>query len=162
MLFSSSKLGHIGQILSTGAVWEIGTSAFTPPTANEIETFVHVVIQVVVGIVTVMATVRKMLQKPESVVKMPAVGVVASPTPEPPAPVAPPASWPAPSLAPAPPEPRAQLSPYSAAWVGGVPAGCSAGAGEATTPTAGSFTTDSGFCSILRTVATTVTMPTTT
>ena len=81
MLFSSSKLGHIGQILSTGAVWEIGTSAFTPPTANEIETFVHVVIQVVVGIVTVVATVRKMLQKPESVVKLPAVGVVASPAP---------------------------------------------------------------------------------
>jgi hypothetical protein len=79
MLFSSSKLGHIGQILSTGAVWEIGTSAFTPPTANEIETFVHVVIQVVVGIVTVVATVRKMLQKPESVVKLPAVGVVAAP-----------------------------------------------------------------------------------
>lgn len=81
MLFSSSKLGHIGQILSTGAVWEIGTSAFTPPTANEIETFVHVVIQVVVGIVTVVATVRKMLQKPESVVKMPAVGAVAVPAP---------------------------------------------------------------------------------
>ena len=81
MLFSSSKLGHIGQILSTGAVWEIGTSAFTPPTANEIETFVHVVIQVVVGIVTVVATVRKMLQKPESVVKMPAVGAVATPAP---------------------------------------------------------------------------------
>ena len=83
MLFSSSKLGHIGQILSTGAVWEIGTSAFTPPTANEIETFVHVVIQVVVGIVTVVATVRKMLQKPETVVKLPAVGVVAAPAPAP-------------------------------------------------------------------------------
>ena len=90
MLFSSSKLGHIGQILSTGAVWEIGTSAFTPPTANEIETFVHVVIQVVVGIVTVVATVRKMLQKPESVVKLPAVGVVASPAPAEPAPATPP------------------------------------------------------------------------
>ena len=81
MLFSSSKLGHIGQILSTGAVWEIGTSAFTPPAASEIETFVHVVIQVVVGVVTVVATVRKMFQKPETVVKLPAVGtVVASPT----------------------------------------------------------------------------------
>lgn len=79
MLFSSSKLGHIGQILSTGAVWEIGTSAFTPPTANEIETFVHVVIQVVVGVVTIYATVRKMFQRPEAVVKLPAVGVVAAP-----------------------------------------------------------------------------------
>ena len=79
MLFSSSKLGHISQILSTGAVWEIGTSAFTPPTANEIETFVHVVIQVVVGVVTIYATVRKMFQRPEAVVKLPAVGVVAVP-----------------------------------------------------------------------------------
>ncbi|WP_201978050.1 hypothetical protein [Hymenobacter rubidus] len=50
----------------------------------------HVVIQVVVGIVTVVATVRKMLQKPESVVKLPAVGVVASPVPvEQPAPATP-------------------------------------------------------------------------
>ncbi|HEX8429186.1 hypothetical protein [Hymenobacter sp.] len=80
MLFSSSKLGHIGQILSTGAVWEISTSAFTPPTANEIETFVHVVIQVVVGVVTIYATVRKMFQKPETVVKLPAVGAVVAPS----------------------------------------------------------------------------------
>ncbi|MCC3152782.1 hypothetical protein Q3A66_07230 [Hymenobacter sp. BT770] len=79
MLFSSSKLGHIGQILSTGAAWEIGTSAFTPPTANEIETFVHVVIQVVVGVVTIYATVRKMFQKPETVVQLPAVGTVVAP-----------------------------------------------------------------------------------
>lgn len=86
MLFSSSKLGHIGQILSTGAVWEIGTSAFTPPTANEIETFVHVVIQVVVGVVTIYATVRKMFQKPETVVKLPAVGAVVAPTVPPAAP----------------------------------------------------------------------------
>ena len=84
MLFSSSKLGHIGQILSTGAVWEIGTSAFTRPTAGEIETFVHVVIQVVVGVVTVVATVRKMFQKPETVVKLPAVAVpVPAPAAEP-------------------------------------------------------------------------------
>ena len=83
MLFSSSKLGHIGQILSTGAVWEIGTAAFTPPAASEIETFVHVVIQVVVGVVTVVATVRKMFQKPETVVKLPAVGAVAVPAPAP-------------------------------------------------------------------------------
>ena len=92
MLFSSSKLGHIGQILSTGAVWEIGTSAFTPPTANEIETFVHVVIQVVVGVVTIYATVRKMFQRPESVVKLPAVCVVAAPPPPPAASPPPPAA----------------------------------------------------------------------
>ncbi len=92
MLFSSSKLGHISQILATGAVWEFGTTAFTPPTAGEIETFVHVVIQVVVGIVTVVATIRKMFQKPETVVKLPAVGAVAvpaAPTAEPVAPVTP-------------------------------------------------------------------------
>ena len=87
MLFSSSKLGHIGQIISTGAVWEIGTSAFTPPTANEIETFVHVIIQIVVGVVTIYATVRKMFQKPESVVKLPAVGAVVAPSALPATPV---------------------------------------------------------------------------
>ena len=87
MLFSSTKLGHIGQILTTGAVWEIGTSAFTPPTAGEFETFVHVVIQVVVGVVTIVATVLKMFQKPETVVKLPAVGAVVTPS-------APPASAP--------------------------------------------------------------------
>ena len=92
MLFSSSKLGHIGQILSTGAVWEIGTSAFTPPTANEIETFVHVVIQVVVGVVTIYATVRKMFQRPEAVVKLAAVGVVAGPPASPAAAPMPPAA----------------------------------------------------------------------
>jgi hypothetical protein len=92
MLFSSSKLGHIGQILSTGAVWEIGTSAFTPPTANEIETFVHVVIQVVVGVVTIYATVRKMFQRPEAVVKLPAVGVVAAPPTPPVVAIEPPAA----------------------------------------------------------------------
>ncbi|WP_310391367.1 hypothetical protein [Hymenobacter sp.] len=39
----------------------------------------HVVIQVVVGVVTIYATVRKMFQKPESVVKLPAVGAVVVP-----------------------------------------------------------------------------------
>ena len=43
------------------------------------ETFVHVVIQVVVGIVTIYATVRKMFQKPETVVMLPAVGAVVAP-----------------------------------------------------------------------------------
>ena len=81
MLFSSSKIGHISQILATGAVWEIGTQAFTPPTAGEIETFVHVVIQVVVGLVTIYATVRKMFQKPETVVQLPAREVGAGPLP---------------------------------------------------------------------------------
>lgn len=79
MLFSSSKLGHIGQMLTVFGAWEVGSSAFTPPTANEIETFVHIVVQVVVGLVTIYATVRKMFQKPETVVKLPAVGAVVTP-----------------------------------------------------------------------------------
>ena len=82
MLFSTSKFGHIAQIISTGAVWEIGTNAFTPPTAGEIETFVHVVIQVVVGVVTIVATLRKMFQKPEAVVRLPVVGVAVVPVAE--------------------------------------------------------------------------------
>ncbi len=88
MLFSSSKLGHIGQMLTVFGAWEVGSSAFTPPTANEIETFVHIVVQVVVGLVTIYATVRKMFQKPETVVKLPAVGAVVAPpaAPAPPTP----------------------------------------------------------------------------
>jgi len=68
MLPSKSQLSYSDQILSTRVVWKIGTVAFTPPIVNGIKTFVHVVMQVVlVWAVTICVTVRKMLQKPETV-----------------------------------------------------------------------------------------------
>ena len=76
MVFSSSKIGQVAQILASGAVGEIGINSFTPPTSGEIEMFVHVLVQVVVGLVTIYATVRKLFQSPETVVKLPVAAVV--------------------------------------------------------------------------------------
>ena len=50
-----------------------------PPDPGQIETYGHLIIQVLVAIVTIWATVRKALQKPENVVKASVVGVVAVP-----------------------------------------------------------------------------------
>ena len=79
MFFSSSKLGQSVQILASGVLGQIGINTFTPPTAGEIETFVHIVVQVVVGVVTIYATVRKMFQQPQAVVQLPAAVVTAVP-----------------------------------------------------------------------------------
>ncbi|MBU6122257.1 hypothetical protein [Hymenobacter siberiensis] len=76
MFFSSSKFGQTVQILASGALGQIGINTFTPPTAGEIESFVHIVVQVIVGVVTIYATVRKMYQHPETVVQLPAAVVV--------------------------------------------------------------------------------------
>lgn len=43
-----------------------------PPDPDKIENYGHLIIQGLVAIVTIWATVRKALQKPESVVKVPA------------------------------------------------------------------------------------------
>lgn len=77
MIFSSSKFGQEVEILATGALGQLGIHTFTPPTSGEIETFIHTLVQVVVGLVTIYATVRKLFQQPESVVKLPATGSVA-------------------------------------------------------------------------------------
>lgn len=75
MLFSTTKAGHIGQILSTAFFGQVLTSSLTPPDPGQIETYGHLLIQVVVAAVTVWATIRKALQKPEAVVKVPAATV---------------------------------------------------------------------------------------
>ena len=82
MLFSSTKAGHIGQILSTAFFGQVVTNSLTPPDPGQIEVYGHLVIQVLVAVVTIWATVRKALQKPETVVKVPAAAVaVAVPAP---------------------------------------------------------------------------------
>ena len=81
MFFSSSKLGQSVQILASGALGQIGINTFTPPTAGEIESFVHIVVQVIVGVVTIYATVRKMFQQPQAVVQLPAAVVVTAAPP---------------------------------------------------------------------------------
>ncbi|QKG55225.1 hypothetical protein GKZ68_00365 [Hymenobacter sp. BRD128] len=72
MLFSSTKAGHIGQILSTAVFGQVVSNSLTPPDPGQIETYGHLVIQILVAAVTIWATIRKALQKPESVVKVPA------------------------------------------------------------------------------------------
>ena len=81
MFFSSSKFGQSVQILASGALGQIGINTFTPPTAGEIESFVHIVVQVIMGVVTIYATVRKMFQHPQTVVQLPAAVVVTAAPP---------------------------------------------------------------------------------
>ena len=93
MVFSSTRLGQSAQILFAGVLGEVGINTFTLPTAGEIETFVHVVVQVVVGLVTIYATVRKMFQRPETVIKLPVNASVLLPT-DPPATISAPVAGP--------------------------------------------------------------------
>lgn len=72
MLFSSTKAGHIGQIISTALFGQVLSSSLTPPDPGQIELYGHLIIQVLVALVTIWATIRKALQKPEAVVKVPA------------------------------------------------------------------------------------------
>jgi hypothetical protein len=71
-LFSSTKAGHIGQILSTALFGQVVSNSLTPPAPGQIELYGHLVIQVLVAVVTIWATIRKALQKPEAMVKVPA------------------------------------------------------------------------------------------
>jgi hypothetical protein len=72
MLFSSTKAGHIGQIIGTALFGQVLSNSLTPPDPGQIELYGHLIIQVLVALVTIWATIRKALQKPEAVVKVPA------------------------------------------------------------------------------------------
>ena len=78
-MFSSTKTGHLAHILATALVGQVASNELTPPDPGKIEEYGHLLIQALVAIVTIWATVRKALQKPENVVKAPVVGVVAGP-----------------------------------------------------------------------------------
>ena len=78
-MFSSTKTGHLAHIFATALVGQVASNELTPPDPDKIENFGHLIIQALVAIVTIWATVRKALQKPENVVKGPVVGVVAVP-----------------------------------------------------------------------------------
>lgn len=71
-MFSSSKAGHLTHIFSTALLGQVVSSGLTPPDPTTIENYGHLIIQALVAIVTIWATVRKALQKPETVVKVPA------------------------------------------------------------------------------------------
>lgn len=78
-MFSSTKTGHLAHILATALLGQVASNELAPPDPGQIESYGHLIIQALVAIVTIWATVRKALQKPENVVKAPVVGVVAVP-----------------------------------------------------------------------------------
>ncbi|MDQ2772849.1 MAG: hypothetical protein M3Y54_20385 [Bacteroidota bacterium] len=79
IMFSSTKSGHLAHILATALVGQVASNELTPPDPDKIENYGHLIIQALVAIVTIWATVRKALQRPENVVRSPVVGVVAAP-----------------------------------------------------------------------------------
>ena len=76
MLFSS-KPGHFAQILSSGLLGDFVVNQLTPPTPDEVQAWGSMIIQFLVAVVTIWATIRKALQKPEKVVQAPATPVAA-------------------------------------------------------------------------------------
>ena len=83
MFFADTKTGHLLHILGTALAGQVLTQELAPANPHTIEMYGHLVIQVIVAAVTIWATIRKAMQQPEAVVKLPAV--------VPPAPAEPPA-----------------------------------------------------------------------
>jgi hypothetical protein len=71
-MFSSTKTGHLAHIVATAFLGQVASQELVPPDPSKIENYGHLIIQGLVAIVTIWATVRKALQKPETVVKVPA------------------------------------------------------------------------------------------
>lgn len=72
MLFADTKTGHLLHIIGTALAGQVLTQELAPVSPHIIEVYSHLVIQVLVAVVTIWATIRKTLQKPEVVVKLPA------------------------------------------------------------------------------------------
>ena len=78
-MFSSTKTGHMAHIIAASLLGQAAGQGLVPPDPSKIENYGHLIIQALVAVVTIWATVRKAMQKPENVVKAPVVGVVAAP-----------------------------------------------------------------------------------
>ena len=78
MFFADTKTGHLLHILGTALAGQVLTQELAPANPHTIEMYGHLVIQVIVAAVTIWATIRKAMQQPEAVVKLP---VVVPPTP---------------------------------------------------------------------------------
>ncbi len=79
-MFSSTKTGHIAHIIATSLLGQAAGQGLVPPDPSKIENYGHLIIQALVAVVTIWATVRKAMQRPENVVRAPVVGVVAAPS----------------------------------------------------------------------------------
>lgn len=71
MFCSSSKSGHLGQILTSGLLGDVVVNQLTPPDPVVVQQWGSMIIQFLVAGVTIWATIRKALQKPEAVLKVP-------------------------------------------------------------------------------------------
>ena len=69
-MFSSTKAGHLAHIGMTAFLGQVAGHELVPPDPTKIENYGHLIIQALVAIVTIWATVRKALQRPEAVVKV--------------------------------------------------------------------------------------------
>ena len=70
MIFADTKTGHLLHILGTALAGQVLTQELAPANPHTIEMYGHLVIQVIVAAVTIWATIRKAMQRPE--MKLPA------------------------------------------------------------------------------------------
>ncbi|OGX88591.1 hypothetical protein [Hymenobacter glacialis] len=75
MFFADTKTGHLLHILGTALAGQVLTQELAPANPHIIEMYGHLVIQVIVAAVTIWATIRKAMQRPEAVVKLSAAGL---------------------------------------------------------------------------------------
>ena len=71
-MFSSTKAGHLAHIGVAALLGQVASHGLVPPDPTVVENYGRLIIQALVALVTIWATVRKALQKPEEVVKVPA------------------------------------------------------------------------------------------
>ena len=70
-MFSSTKAGHLAHIGVAALLGQVASHELVPPDPTAVENYGRLIIQALVALVTIWATVRKALQKPEEVVKVP-------------------------------------------------------------------------------------------
>ena len=70
-MFSSTKAGHLAHIGVAALLGQVASHELVPPDPTVVENYGRLIIQALVALVTIWATVRKALQKPEEVVKVP-------------------------------------------------------------------------------------------
>ena len=69
-MFSSTKAGHLARIGVAALLGQVASHELVPPDPTVVENYGRLIIQALVALVTIWATVRKALQKPEEVVRV--------------------------------------------------------------------------------------------
>jgi hypothetical protein len=70
MLFSSTRAGHLLQLVTSSVAAEAAISQLTPPDPAQVQQIGSLILQAAVAVVTIWATIRKALQKPEKVIQV--------------------------------------------------------------------------------------------